>query len=74
VCMTGLVSVSVIFPKTKRSLRRWRMREFPMSSYFVEMLILIGGIEGKSLSIGKATTTSPWCLEGLTRTQKRMLQ
>jgi len=47
VCMIGLVSVSVIFPETKRNLRRWRMREFPMSSYFVEMLILIGWNQGK---------------------------
>jgi len=42
VCMIGLVSVSSIFLGTKRSSRRWRMRESPMSSYFVEMLILIG--------------------------------
>jgi len=41
VCMTGLVSLSGIFPETKRSLRRWWMREFPMNSYFVEMLILL---------------------------------
>jgi len=47
VCMTGLVSVSGIFQETKRSSRRWRMREFPMSSYFVEMLILIVWNQGK---------------------------
>jgi len=41
VCMTGLVTVSGTFPETKRSLRRWRMHEFLMSSYFAEMLILI---------------------------------
>jgi len=41
VCMTGLVNMSVIFPETKRNLRRWRMRGLPMSSYFVVMLILI---------------------------------
>jgi hypothetical protein len=35
VCMIDLVSVLIIFPETKRSLRRWRMRGFPMSSYFV---------------------------------------
>jgi len=51
--MTGLLSMSVIFLGTKRSLKRWRMREFLMSSYFAEMLTLIG-----SSSIGKATTTS----------------
>jgi len=41
VCMIGLVSVSVIFPGTKRNFRRWRMHEFPMNSYFVGMLTLI---------------------------------
>jgi len=46
-CMTSLVSVSCIFPETKKSLRRWRMREFPMSLYFAEMLILIGWNQGK---------------------------
>jgi len=47
VCMAGLVSVSAIFSETKRNLRRWRMRMFPMSSYFVGMLILIGWNQGK---------------------------
>jgi hypothetical protein len=47
VCMTGLVSMSAIFSETKRSLRRWRMREFPMSSYFAEILILLGWNQGK---------------------------
>jgi len=42
VCMTGWVSVSVIFPETKRNLKRWRMHECPMSSYFAGMPILIG--------------------------------
>jgi len=42
VCMIGLVTVSVIFPGTKRSLKRWQMREFLMTSYFAEMLTLIG--------------------------------
>jgi len=41
VCMTDLVTVSDIFPGTKRSLRRWPMHEFPMSSYFIEMPIPI---------------------------------
>jgi len=41
VCMTGLVTVSGIFLEIKRSLKRWRMREFPMSSYFAGMLKLI---------------------------------
>jgi len=41
VCMTGLVTVSDIFLEIKRSLKRWWMHKFPMSSYFAEMLILI---------------------------------
>jgi len=41
-CMTDLVNMSDIFPETKRSLRKWRMHVFPMSSYIAEMLILIG--------------------------------
>jgi len=41
VCMTDLVIMLSIFPETKKSLKRWRMHEFPMSSYFAEMLILI---------------------------------
>jgi len=41
VCITGLVTVLGIFLEIKRSLRRWQMHEFPMSSYFAEMLILI---------------------------------
>jgi len=47
VCMIGLVTVLDIFPETKRSLRRWRMHEFPMSSYFAEMQILIEWSQGK---------------------------
>jgi len=46
-CLTSLVNVSAIFPEAKRNLRRWRMREFPMSSYFVGMLILIRWNQGK---------------------------
>jgi len=40
VCMIDLVTVSGTFPGTKRNSRRWLMHEFPMSSYFAEMLIL----------------------------------
>jgi len=47
VCMTDLVTVSSIFPETRKSLKRWPMHEFPMSSYFVGMLILIGWTQGK---------------------------
>ena len=49
VCMTGLVNVSTIFLETKRNLRRWRMHEFPMSSYFVGMPILIRWNQGKTV-------------------------
>jgi len=49
VCMTGLVSVSAIFLETKRNLRRCRMHEFPMSSYFAGMLILIRWNQGKAI-------------------------
>jgi len=46
-CMTGWVSVSVIFPEIKRSLKRWQMHESPMSLYFAEMLILVEWNQGK---------------------------
>jgi len=41
VCMIDLVTVSSTFPGTKKNLKKWRMHEFPMNSYFVGMLILI---------------------------------
>jgi len=47
VCMTDLVTVSDIFPETKRSLKRWPMHEFPMNSYSVGMLIPIEWSQGK---------------------------
>jgi len=47
VCTIGLGSVLAIFQETKRSLRRWQMQGFPMSSYFAEMLILIGWNQGE---------------------------
>jgi len=43
----GLVIVLNIFPGTKKSLKRWPMHEFSMSSYFVGTLILIGWSQGK---------------------------
>jgi len=46
VYMIGLVIVLNIFPETRKSLRRWLMLEFPMSSYFAGMLILIGWSQG----------------------------
>jgi len=41
VCMIGLVIVLNIFPGTRKSLKRWLMRVFRMSSYFAEVPILI---------------------------------
>jgi len=46
VCTTDLVIVSNIFPRTRKNLNRWLMHEFPMSSYFAGMLILIGWSQG----------------------------
>jgi len=43
----GLVIVLNIFPGTRKSLKKWPMHEFPMNSYFVETLILIGWSQGK---------------------------
>jgi len=43
----GLVIVLNIFLGTGKSLKRWPTHEFPMSSYFVGMLILIGWSQGK---------------------------
>jgi len=43
----GLVIVLNILPGTRKSLKRWPMHEFPMSSYFVGTLILIGWSQGK---------------------------
>ena len=37
----GSVTVSSIFPGTKRSLKEWLMRGFPMNSYFAGMLTRI---------------------------------
>jgi len=46
-CMIDLVTVLVTFPGTKRSLKSWQMLEFPMSLYFVGMLIPIKWSQGK---------------------------
>ena len=47
VCMIDLVTASGTFLGTKKNLRRWQMHEFPMSSYFAEMSILIEWSQGK---------------------------
>jgi len=46
VCTIGLVIASNIFLGTMKSLRRWLMHEFPMSSYFAGTLTLIGWSRG----------------------------
>jgi hypothetical protein len=45
--MIDLVTVLGTFPGTKRSLKRWQMLEFPVSSYFAGMLIPIEWSQGK---------------------------
>jgi len=47
VCMTDMVTVSGTSPGAKKNLKKWRMHEFLMSSYFVGMLILIEWSQGK---------------------------
>jgi len=42
----ALVIVFNIFLGIKKSLKRWQMHEFPMSSYFAGTLILIGWSQG----------------------------
>jgi len=44
---TGLVIVLNIFPGIRKSLKRWPMLEFPINSYSVETLILIGWSQEK---------------------------
>jgi len=46
-CMIGLVTMLNTFPGTRKNLRRWLMHEFPMSSYFAGMPILIRWSQGK---------------------------
>jgi len=46
-CMTGLEIELSIFPGIRKSLRRWLMHGFPMSSYSTGMPILIGWSQGK---------------------------
>jgi len=50
VCMIDLVTVSNIFLGTRKSLKRWQMLEFPMSSYFAGMPIPIEWSQGKFVS------------------------
>jgi len=50
VCTTGSVVVLGISPGTRKSLKRWLMLRFLMSSYFVGMPILIGWSQGKIIT------------------------
>jgi len=50
------------------------MHGFPMSSYFVGTLTLIGWSRENRRPSVKQQQLPPWCPEGLTRTQKRRLQ
>ena len=54
-CMIGLVTVLNTFPGTRKSLKRWLMHGFPMSSYFAGMPILIRWSQGKTVSKAAAT-------------------
>jgi hypothetical protein len=42
VCTIGWVIMLNIFPGIGKNLKKWLMHEFPMSSYFAGMLILVG--------------------------------
>jgi len=46
VCLTGLVIVLDIFLGIGKSLKKWLMHEFPMSSYFAGTPIHIGWSQG----------------------------
>jgi len=75
VCMTGLVPMSGIFLEIKRSLKEWRMHEFPMSSYFCRDANTYRVESRKNRrQLVRQPQLPPWCPEGLTRTQKRRLQ
>jgi len=50
VCTIGAAIVLDIFPGTGKNLKRWLMLEFPMSSYFAGMPILIGWSQGKIIA------------------------
>jgi len=50
VCMIGSAIVLDIFLGTGKNLKRWLMLEFPKSSYFAGMLILIGWSQGKIIA------------------------
>jgi len=47
VCMIDLVTMLGTFLGIKKSLKKWQMLEFPMSSYFAGMLTPIEWSQGK---------------------------
>jgi len=50
VCTTDLAIVSNIFPGTRKNLKRWLTRGFPMSSFSAGTPILIGWSQGKIIA------------------------
>ena len=72
---TGLAIVLHIFPGTKKSLKKWQMHEFPMSSYICRDANThrMESREHRRPS-ARQSPLPPWCPEGLTKTQKRRLQ
>jgi len=50
VCTTGSAIVLSIFPGTRKNLKRWLMRGFPMSSSSVGTPILIGWSRGRVIA------------------------
>ena len=65
VCMTGLAIVFNIFLGTRKNLKRWLMRGFPMSSFSAGTPILTDGVKGKSSPIGEAAATSSMVSKGV---------
>jgi len=50
VCTIGSAIVLNTFLGTRKNLRRWLMLEFPMSSYFAGMTLLIGWSQGRIIA------------------------
>jgi len=71
----GLVIVLNIFPGTRKSLKRWLMHEFPDEFIFCRDANThrMESREHRRPS-AKQSPLPRWCLEGLTKTQKRRLQ
>jgi len=65
VCMIDLVTVLSTFPRTKRSLKKWQMLEFLMSSYFAGTLTPIEWSQGKVVAHHETATTSSMVSRGV---------